>query len=165
MWLYIFAAKIPPCKYGGTMVRLRCPWPGMEGKPTTVENYEASEWRAENMSLLEFARKSNEAGEIIYWVKDLYKEHQKAGGQQSLADFANMCPMKGQKLIACDMLSLFNDRWFGQWLALRKPFRQLEELLDPEVVDKATGKDGCITTTNSKTDKGEPRVNKRVYLS
>jgi hypothetical protein len=38
MWLYLFAAKIPPYKYGGTMVRLRCPWPGMEGtslwKPT-----------------------------------------------------------------------------------------------------------------------------------
>ena len=104
MWLYIFAAKIPPCKYGGTMARLRCPWPGMEPKPKLVETYEDSEWRADNMSLLEFARKST---------------------------------MQGQKLIACDMLSLFNDRWFGQWLALRQPFRELEKLLDAEIVEKA----------------------------
>lgn len=138
MWLYLFAAKIPPYKYGGTMVRLRCPWPGMEGKPKLVEAYEESEWRAENMSLLEFARKSNEVGEIIAWVKDLYKDYQKDGGDQTLQAFANSCPMKGQKLIACDMLSLFNDRWFGQWLALRQPFRDLEKLLDAEVVEKAT---------------------------
>ena len=137
MWLYIFAAKIPPCKYGGTMVPLRCPWPGMEAKPKLVENYEASEWRSEEMTLLEFLRKSNEAGDIISWVKDLHKADTKAGGGQSLESFANACPMKGQKLIACDMLSLFNDRWFGQWLALRKPFRDLEKLLDAEIVKKA----------------------------
>jgi hypothetical protein len=71
-------------------------------------------------------------------VKDLYKDYQKDGGDQTLQAFANSCPMKGQKLIACDMLSLFNDRWFGQWLALRQPFRDLEKLLDAEVVEKAT---------------------------
>ena len=109
----------------------------MEPKPKLVETYEESEWRADNMSLLEFARKSNEAGDIIAWVKDLHKDYQKAGGDQTLQAFANSCPMQGQKLIACDMLSLFNDRWFGQWLALRQPFRELEKLLDAEIVEKA----------------------------
>ena len=144
MWLYIFAAKIPPCKYGGTMVPLRCPWPGMDAKPKLVENYEASDWRSEDMTLLEFLRKSNEAGDIISWVKDLHKADTKTGGGQSLESFANTCPMKGQKLIACDMLSLFNDRWFGQWLALRKPFRDLEKLLDAEIVNKAGFAKPCV---------------------
>ena len=34
------------------------------------------------------------------------------------------------------MLSVFNDRWFGQWLALRKPFQQLNGLLSKEVQEK-----------------------------
>ena len=55
----------------------------------------------------------------------------------TLEAFAKICHMSGERLIACDMLSIFNDRWFGQWLALRKPFRLLEELLDAEVVEKA----------------------------
>ena len=56
---------------------------------------------------------------------------------ERLKAFANACPMKGEKLVAYDMLSIFNDRWFGQWLAMRKPFRNLEDLLDDNIVQKA----------------------------
>ena len=99
-----------------------------------VQNYEACDWRREDTPLLEFLRKSNKEGAIAQWVKRL---HGATGGGTALEEFANACPMKGQKLVACDTLSIYNDRWFGQWLALRKPFRSLEDLLDANIVDKA----------------------------
>lgn len=145
MWLYLFAKQFPPCRYGGTMVRLICPWPGMENKPKIVSLYEEAEWRSETMSLLEFCRKSNKDGEIAQWVRRLFDQEESTdtadsdeeAKQQQLEAFANQCPMRGQKLVACDMLSIYNDRWFGQWLALRKPFRALEDLLDTSIIEKA----------------------------
>ncbi|CAE7473081.1 Pif1 [Symbiodinium pilosum] len=122
MWLYLFAQ----CRYGGTMVPLIMPWPGMETPAAVVKAYEDSSWRCENMSLLEFCRKTNSDGQIAKWVVKLHKLHA----------FANNCPTRGEKLVACDMLSVFNDRWFGQWLALRKPFQQLNGLLSKEVQEK-----------------------------
>ena len=134
MWLYLFAQQFPPCRYGGTMVRLLVPWPGMEAKPKLLESYEDSAWRNEEMSFLEFCRKCNEKGEVHQWVQ---KAHKASGGDVPLNYFANRCPMKGEKLVACDTLSLYNDRYFGQWLVLRKPFRKLEDLVDSSIIDKA----------------------------
>lgn len=65
MWLYIFAQLFPPCRYGGLLHPLRCPWPGMDVKPKDIELYEACTWRGDNMCFLEFCRKSNNKGEII----------------------------------------------------------------------------------------------------
>ena len=144
MWLYIFAQQFKPCRYAGTMVSLLCPWPGMETKPQVVVLYEQSDWRQDGMSLLEFCRKSNKDGAIAHWVARLHKESEDFDPNddeevktRKLEAFANICPMRGEKLVACDMLSIHNDRWFGQWLALRKPFRALEDLLDRNVADKA----------------------------
>ena len=142
MWLYLFAQQFPPCRYGGTMMPLLAPWPGMETKTKLVLAYEASEWRAESMSFLEFCRKSNNAGDIARWVRRLQKaaegiQEDEEVQAERLQAFANVCPMKGEKLVACNMLSIFNDRWFGQWLALRQPFRNLEDLLDDNIVQKA----------------------------
>lgn len=141
MWLYIFAELFPACRYGGTMHILLCPWPGKEKLPKEVELYEASVWRREDMSFLEFLRKINDNGEIHQWVKRAYKQSDQT---VTLEDFANSCPMRGERLIACDMLSIFNDRWFAQWLTLRKPFRDLNDLLDANVVDKARGASGLF---------------------
>ena len=140
MWLYIFAELLPPCNYGGTMVPLLVPCPGSErvtvATQKLLEAYETSKWRSDNMSLLEFCRKTNNQGAVHNWVVRQWKA---AGGEgaQTLEEFARTCPMRGEKLVACDMLSLFNDRWFGQWLALRKPFRALDELLVEDIVNKA----------------------------
>ena len=123
------------------MFPLLVPWPSMEHKPQVVKAYEESEWRREDMSLLEFCRKTNQDGQIARWVRRKFaatdKEAMPEGEQEQLEAFANACPMRGEKLVACDMLSIYNDRWFGQWLVLRKPFRSMEELLAPEVVEKA----------------------------
>ena len=146
MWLYLFAQQCPPCRYGGTMFPFLVPWPSMEHKPQVVKAYEESEWRREDMSLLEFCRKTNQDGQIARWVrrklaatdKEAMPEGEGRRQEQELLEaFANACPMGGEKLVACDMLSIYNDRWFGQWLVLRKPFRSMETLLVPEVVEKA----------------------------
>ena len=66
MWLYLAAQRFPPCRYSGTMTELRAPWPGMDTAqvPTIALAYMASTWRSEDMTLLEFARKSNKDGRI-----------------------------------------------------------------------------------------------------
>ena len=130
MWLYLFAQQMPPCRYGGTMVPLIVPWPGMETPAVVVKAYE-------------FCRKTNSDGQIAKWVAKLHKASgdvqptdDAATKLRKLHAFANNCPMRGEKLVACDMLSVFNDRWFGQWLALRKPFRQLNDLMSKKVQEK-----------------------------
>ncbi|CAE7216115.1 Pif1 [Symbiodinium sp. CCMP2456] len=143
MWLYLCAQQMPPCRYGGTMVPLIAPWPGMEAPPQVVNAYEDSEWRREDMILLVDCRKTNKDGRIAQWVIKLHKAagdvqpaDDEATKLRKLHDLANSCAMSGEKLVACDMLSLFNDRWFGQWLALRQPFRCLDDLMLPEVREK-----------------------------
>ena len=52
----------------------------------------------------------------------------------SLAEFANECPMNGEKIVAVDHVYRLNDKFFGQWLALHVPFsKSMDELLDPDV--------------------------------
>ena len=135
MWLCLAAKTFPPCRYSGTMEELRAPWPGMkeEAVPKIAQLYQKSAWRREDMSLLEFARKTNKKGEIAQWVRN---KRSKQGSLESLENFANSCEMEGEKLIAVETVSVFNDRYFGQWLALRSPFRTLEELIDPAVAEK-----------------------------
>ena len=145
MWLYLFAQQFPPCRYGGTMYPLLVPWPGMDVAPPLVTAYEECEWRRADMSFLEFCRKSNKEGEIAQWVKRRFHATPEAANiedtvqakREALEAFANGCSMKGEKLVAADMLSIYNDRWFGQWLVLRKPFKRMEELRDLDVVEKA----------------------------
>ena len=72
-------------------------------------------------------------GEIAQWV---WNKWNKQGSVESLENFANSCKMEGEKLIAVETVSVFNDRYFGQWLALRSPFRALEDLIDPAVAEK-----------------------------
>ena len=135
MWLYLAAKTFPPCRYSGTMEELRAPWPGMseEAVPKIVKLYQESAWRREDMSLLEFARKTNKKGEIAQWV---WNKRNRQCSSETLEDFANNCEMEVEKLIAVDSVSVFNDRHFGQWLALRAPFRNLEDLVDPSVAEK-----------------------------
>ena len=95
------------------------------------------------MSLLEYMRKSNKDGEIAQWLVRAFRQtpaYDKAAAvadqRRALAVFANEAPVQGEKLVACEVLSIFNDRWFGQWLALRRPFRDLGKLMCSEVAAK-----------------------------
>ncbi|CAE7520233.1 pif1, partial [Symbiodinium pilosum] len=108
---------------GGTVRPLQAPWPGMLEKPKFVELYEACPWRGDHMSLLEWLRKTNANGEILTWIK---KAHAKSGSDES-----------GEKVIAAETVRIFNDKFFGQWMALNLPFRDMGELLDVEVMERA----------------------------
>ena len=57
---------------------------------------------------------------------------------QNLNDFANKYPVRGEKMIAAAVYSMLNDKYFGQWLVLRKPFRKMEEFQEkhPDVIEK-----------------------------
>ena len=188
MWLTLAGNVVQQCWFGGTFRSLVAPWPGMDNKPTFVQQYEDSRWRGETMTLLEFLRKTNDDGDIIQWLRkkhthhvvtvaysaylacpgrrqtlrnfraDLIRAHKRSNkeygaaalsvndfakqymGQalpvDSLETFANQYKTQGEKLIAADTLSRFNDRYYGQWLALNVPYRRLEDLLVEEVTDK-----------------------------
>ena len=46
---------------------------------------------------------------------------------EELESFANNCQTERQKLLAAAAYSHFNDKFFGQWLVLHRPFRRIEE--------------------------------------
>ena len=131
MWLSLAAKMFPLCFHGGTIVSVVAPWPGMPDKPQYVKLYEAAAWRG-HMTLLDFLRRTNNQGHVIRWVKDLRDQTQP---DVDLEQFARAFEPAGQKLIAADTVSHFNDRYFGQWLALNMPFQSLGDFLDPHVCE------------------------------
>ena len=85
MWLQLADGRLfPHCIYGGSIVPIVAPWPGIETKPDFVKAYEKCTWRGKDMSLLEYLRKANKKGDIVDWVKML-----------GLVDFefANLLPL------------------------------------------------------------------------
>ena len=72
MWLQLADGRLfPHCLYGGSIVSIVAPWPGIETKPDFVAAYERCAWRGKDMSLLEYLRKANKQGSIVDWVKKL----------------------------------------------------------------------------------------------
>ena len=106
------------------------PHPGMPAKPDYVCQYETATWRGE-MTLLEFLRKVNAKEAILEHIR---KAHIASGSTTSLETFALRYEPFGEKVIAAEMVSMMNDKFYGQWLALNVPFRQLDDLLVPEIV-------------------------------
>jgi len=108
------------------------PMPDDAAQPREVRCYEKCTWRSESMCLLEFLRKSNNDGGFCKWLVDLWRD---GHTEVPLQDFANAYEMHGEKVVACDMLSRKNDRFFGQWLLLHVPFRRVETLVPPGIGD------------------------------
>ncbi|CAE8671044.1 unnamed protein product, partial [Polarella glacialis] len=106
------------------------PVPDNPDQPREVRLYQQCSWRSEDMSMLEFLRKSNNEGGICGWLLEL---HRKSGSTASLAAFANTYKMQGEKIVACDMVSRMNDKYYGQWLALHVPFRSVIDFVQPNV--------------------------------
>ena len=133
MRLLLAAQIFPQFFMGGTVRPLQAPWPGMPEKPKFVELYEACPWRGDHMSLLEWLRKTNANGDILTWIK---KAHARSSSDESLFEFARSCETRGEKVIAAETVRIFNDKFFGQWMALNLPFRDMSELLDVEVMER-----------------------------
>ena len=117
------------------MMPIVAPFPTMEQKPKIVENYEQCEWRKEDMTLVEFLRKTNEKGDIIRWLKEAWKGSKT---EEDLETFANDFKTTGQKLVAADTVSRLNDNFYGQWFALHQPFRKLKLRMPRKITDKVT---------------------------
>ena len=54
--------------------------------------------------------------------------------RKGAVDFARDYPTFGEKIVAAEMVSIFNDRYFGQWLLLNRPFRRAAEFLYPDIL-------------------------------
>ena len=104
------------------------PWPEKAPLPKEVELYMDADWAAGQISLLDFLRKTGPDGQILKWLKDKHTESQ---SPCSLEHFAANYRMAGEKLVAADMLSRLNDRFYGQWLMLHVPFRSPMEFVQP----------------------------------
>ncbi|CAE8608166.1 unnamed protein product, partial [Polarella glacialis] len=107
------------------------PVPDNPDQPREVRLYQQCSWRSEDMSMLEFLRKSNNEGGICGWLLEL---HRKSGSTASLAAFANTYKMQGEKIVACDMVSRMNDKYYGQWLVLHVPFSSVTDFVKPNVL-------------------------------
>ena len=53
---------------------ISAPWPGMEVVPEFVNKYAACKWRGEEMSLLEWLRKTTNEGQVGGWLKQKHQE-------------------------------------------------------------------------------------------
>lgn len=89
-----------------------------------VERYMQSSWRGDDMALLDYLRKTNDAGDIAGWLKDRWVA---AGRPGTLEQFANTYTCDGEKIVVCSMGSRLRDKFYGQWLVLNVPFRNTEE--------------------------------------
>ena len=77
MWLTLACERFPQANLSGTMLDIMAPnFENLEEKkPKFVEVYEESSWRREDMSLLEFLRKSNKDGKVIDYIVEKHKQH------------------------------------------------------------------------------------------
>jgi hypothetical protein len=132
VWLTLAGGPFPACFYGSTLVSIRAPWAHMDDKPDFVTNYEEARWH-DNLTLLQFLRITHQKGGVIQWLKRIYDKSTFAG---TLHKFAVQFRTSGEKLIAVDMVHPLNDRFFGQWLALHTPFKNLDDLVPPFVLRK-----------------------------
>ena len=85
------------------------------------------------MTLLEFLRKSNASGDVVAWLQKAYAA---ADTALDLGAFASAFQTFGEKVIAAEVVSIFNDKYFGQWLMLNVPFRAAKDLLDATIMDR-----------------------------
>ncbi|CAE7357076.1 pif1, partial [Symbiodinium sp. CCMP2592] len=133
MWVTLFKQLFPDFALGGTMLPIVAPWPTMDAQPEFVRRYEECLWRSDSMSLLEYLRKTNAAGEVVAWIQKL---HAAADSALDLGEFASVQTTFGEKVVAAETVSVFSDKYFGQWLMLHVPFRSAADFLYPDIVAK-----------------------------
>ena len=73
MWLTLAQERFPQIIYSGTMLNLMTPSLDCTEKPRPLQNYETSTWRGEDMSFLDYLRKSNASGEIVRYIREKHK--------------------------------------------------------------------------------------------
>ena len=131
MWLQLASFLHRPCNAGATMRRFVVPARDVDVPPAAVQLYMECTWRDDNMSLLDFLRKSNKKGEISKHIRQRFATE--SMHEESLEAFANRCECRGDTIIAAVHSSRFSDKFFKEWLVLHVPFRALVQLWREEV--------------------------------
>ena len=114
------AAEQSPCfKTGALMMPIIAPYPDMLEKPQWFLNYEACDWKGDNMTLLKNLHNANDKNEPLKYIKTFHKQHEKAMAEarvmpMTLEEFVSNFKTTGQKVISADMLWRLNDRFRGQ---------------------------------------------------
>ena len=140
MTLQLAMQWFPQCFAGGTLQRFRVPVPWEGTCPERVAQYMRSRWRADDMCLEEFLRKTNKKGQIQNYIKKAYEKATHRGDEEdeevleeSLEAWANNVQPQGQVMLAATYLSRYNDKYYGQRVLITHPFRKMEELARPEL--------------------------------
>ena len=82
---------------------------------------------------------ADDAGVLRAYVTKYVSKFSDSASDEWLNDFADATAIfrvRGQKLVAADMVSRLNDHWYGQWLVLHVPFRRVEDLVNPEIISR-----------------------------
>ena len=147
MTLQLAMQWFPQCFAGGTLQRFVVPVPWQQAEwPSRVQQYMKSAWRAPDMTLAEFLRKTNQKGGIHQKLQRRYEQAKKqaeAAGTEAeprellegtLEEWANNAPAQGEVMVAAMFLSRYNDKYYGQWLVMNVPFKDFDtEMQRPEL--------------------------------
>ena len=125
MWLQLASFTFRPCVVGGTMRRFVVPSPWFAQPPDAVQRYCDAEWRDDDMTLLQFLRKSSKEGNIARHIK--LRMMEEAEDDETVESFANRCQCRLHTFIAVFTAMRFSDTFYGQWV-INVPFRRLSDL-------------------------------------
>jgi hypothetical protein len=116
------------------------PRPNNDQQPKFVDHYmDEDGWRHNDMSLLEFLRKTGNTGKISGWLRQKYKHRYGKVAESekpTLEKFANDYVMHGEQIVSAGYLWRMNDVYYGQWCMMHIPFRSLDTFQVQEVIDK-----------------------------
>ena len=134
MVLQLFGAKFRQWQLStqsGGKRDLVAPYPDQVPQPREVGLYQQADWACGRISLLDYLRKTTAEGKICHWLQ---KKHAQSGSEATLEEFAASYVMQGEKVVAAETVSKFNDRFFGQWLMLHVPFEKATDFCLPQHV-------------------------------
>ena len=139
MILQMSAQQLPASMTASTTITLVAPYPGMSDEKYLSKSYdclrlyEACTWKGDNMTFLEYLRKTNAKGSPVNFIKQAWKH---TDTDKSLHDFARDYECRGEKLVAFSTYWRMNDIYYGQWLAMHEPFDKLSDLVVPMLQEK-----------------------------
>ena len=141
MTLQLAMRWFPQCFAGGSLQPFRVPVPWEKELPDRVKQYMTCRWRPADMPLVEFLRKTSKKGNIHKKLEQRYKQAKQAAEaageelmEESLEAWAVNAEPQGEVALAAKYLSRYNDRYYGQWVLMNAPFRDLDaELKKPEL--------------------------------
>ena len=103
-----------------------------------LQQYLDSSWRGEGLNFLDFLRKTTQDGDIAPWVKQAHKALPEG---------------HPDKATTLSYLWRLNDAFYGQWLLMNVPFRNLQEFNFPEIKEHVPERYHSFATALLATDR------------